>query len=348
VKAGEVKDGPLLVVKAGDVEDSVPDFCEAITRLTPTSRVIAEGDLDRIRQKDWDAAVVFGSTTLLEDHLYVIQFGGTSGGKINSTESPPPGVILTTLPLSRATQFEIPDNLPDAARPLVMSSLVELLESRSPNVVMRAALPNNANNYVPQVEQPFIYDGDRNVLAGAFVRPASSARWWWLPGGIEAPERWVAAALADWTHLDAEKFPASPQWQDRQEWQTPAEIDLASKIQAMRDKYKAVLDELAQEELNLGAEMERMVAEANATARRLLTAQGDELVDEVQAAFEELGFTVRNVDKEIANPGDRREDLRITDPDRAAWIAIVEVRGYKRGAQVNDLLRISRFVTRDR
>jgi hypothetical protein len=343
---GEQPKPRLLIVEAGEVEDGEVEFHEAITRLVPTARVIAEGDLDQIRQKDWDAAVVFGSTSLLEDHLYVIQFGGTYGGGIHSSELQRPDLILTIAPLSRATQFEIPDNVPDTVRPLIRSSLVKLLESRSPNAVMRAALRNNAYNYVPQVEGPFICDGDGNVLAGAFVRPDGLARWWWVPGGIEAPERWVAAALADWTSLDAERFPAPPQWQDREEWQTPAEVDLASKIQAMRDKYKAVLDGLAQEELNLGTELERTVVEANATVRRLLTAQGDELVDEVQAAFEELGFIVKNVDKEITNPGDRREDLRVSDPDRAGWIAIVEVRGYRRGAQVNDLLRIGRFVTR--
>jgi hypothetical protein len=46
--------------------------------------------------------------------------------------------------------------------------------------------------------------------------------------------------------------------------------------------------------------------------------------------------------------GDRREDLRVTIPDDPAWIAIVEVRGYRGGAQVKDLMRLARFRSRFR
>jgi hypothetical protein len=44
-----------------------------------------------------------------------------------------------------------------------------------------------------------------------------------------------------------------------------------------------------------------------------------------------------------AKAGDRREDLRVATSDKPGWTALVEVRGYKRGAQVNDLQRIGRF-----
>jgi hypothetical protein len=48
---------------------------------------------------------------------------------------------------------------------------------------------------------------------------------------------------------------------------------------------------------------------------------------------------VTDMDK-LTKKGDRREDLRVAIPDRPGWTALVEVRGYKRGAQVNDLQRI--------
>jgi hypothetical protein len=300
-----------------------------------------------ISQTEWDAAVVFGSAERLRDHLFVIQVGGNYGGKISG-----PRTLLAIKALSRATSFIIPDNLPDSVKPL-MPSLVKLVESKSPNDVMKASYSDHTGSFDPNrpIAQPFILDSDQQVLAGAFFRFPKFTPWWWLPDGIEAPERWVAAVLTEWTNVDSERFPGAPQWQHRREWQTSTEIDLVARIQAVRDKYKrykAVLAELDQEEFSLGAEMEKAVAEASATVRRLLTAQGDELVDEVQTTFEELGFTVTNVDKEITNPGDRREDLRVSAPDRPGWITIVEVRGYKRGAQLNDLMRINRFATRYR
>jgi hypothetical protein len=43
---------------------------------------------------------------------------------------------------------------------------------------------------------------------------------------------------------------------------------------------------------------------------------------------------------------DRREDLQLTAPEAPDWLALVEVRGYRRGAQVNDLMRLERFRTR--
>lgn len=337
-RIGEQPKPRLLIV-----DPKLGDSLDAIIHLAPAVRVIESSDLDKVRQKDWDAAIVFGNATKLESHLYVVQFGGSLGGAIPSPDS---GSMLTIMALSRAAEFVIPDDLPDSVRPLIRPSLVALLESEPLHNVMRAYRPGTTFNYTPDIARPFISDDDGNVFAGAFARPESSAQWWWLPEGIEGPERWVAAALTEWANNDAEKFPGTPQWREREEWKTPAEIELTSRIQAVRARYKAVLADLEQEEFSLATELEVTVAEADATARRLLTAQSDDLVDEVQATLEELGFAVRNVDKEIANPGDRREDLRVSTGDRPGWTAIVEVRGYKRGAQLNDLMRIGRFVTR--
>ena len=59
----------------------------------------------------------------------------------------------------------------------------------------------------------------------------------------------------------------------------------------------------------------------------------------------ELGFKVKVMD-DVAVEGDLLEDLQVTDPDELGWIALAEVRGYKGGAQLHDLLRIGRFVNR--
>lgn len=76
----------------------------------------------------------------------------------------------------------------------------------------------------------------------------------------------------------------------------------------------------------------------------MLTAQGGELVTEVQAALEEIGFRVVDVDETQAPTGTLLEDLRIEDPGVNNWISLAEVRGYTGGAKVNDLQRIGRFV----
>lgn len=337
-RIGEQPKPRLLILNLSNSE-----LKAALSQLAPTVRFMEEPELQWIRQRDWDAAVVFGSITGLESHLFVIQFGGTFGGAIESSMD---DTVLTIVNASKATQFEIPDDAPDSTKTLIKSSLVKAITSQSLNGIMRAGLPNNIRNYRPKISQPFISDIDGHVLAGCFIRPESFSSWWWLPASVESPERWVAAALADWSNVNANVFPAGPTWQDRVEWQTPEEVELGLKISETVARHKRLLNELEQEEFTLRTDMESAAAQATATVRRLLTSQGDELVDEVYATFEELGFTVVNVDSEIAKVGDRREDLRINDPDRPGWTAIAEVRGYKRGAQLNDLLRINRFVTR--
>ena len=318
----------------------------AIEKLVPTVRYVTHGEMPNIRQLDWDAAVVFGDALGLEEHLYVIQFGGDWGGAI-PTIQPQGGLIyqLKAVPRSRSIQFFVPDALPAAVRPLI-SSLVSLARSTSPNLVMHAGMQGVSNELSPNVAQPFLEDADHLVLAGCYLHPKTNARWWWLPADIEHPARWAAAALADWHNADPDKFPGGPSWQEREEWATPAELKLQARVKSLQEEFDKFAKDMEQKKLEVAIQQEEEFVRANNSDRRLITAQGDDLVDEVQAALEELGFIVTNVDREIAGEGDRREDLRVNDPDNLDWVAIVEVRGYRRGAQLNDLLRIGRFVAR--
>lgn len=77
----------------------------------------------------------------------------------------------------------------------------------------------------------------------------------------------------------------------------------------------------------------------------MLTARGEELVDIVKLALEEIGFDVRRMD-EVFPKGDLREDLRISSFEGSKWEAIVEVRAYSGGASVTDLMRLQRFAQR--
>lgn len=76
--------------------------------------------------------------------------------------------------------------------------------------------------------------------------------------------------------------------------------------------------------------------------QRLLTSDGSDLEDAVAVALRDLGLVVQDMD-EVHPPNDRREDARVTDPDLDGWEALVEIKGYTRGAAVNDLARLSRW-----
>lgn len=163
---------------------------------------------------------------------------------------------------------------------------------------------------------------------------------------MEQPERWVAAALASWHNTNPDKFPGGPSWRERNDWRTPAEISLAAQLNTLEDELRQTVETIQGKKLEIIKRQQEEFTKVNEAERRLITAQGDDLVEAVQASLEEIGFAVQNVDREIADKGDRREDLRIRDPGNPDWVVIAEVRGYKRGAQLNDLLRIARLVTR--
>jgi hypothetical protein len=88
------------------------------------------------------------------------------------------------------------------------------------------------------------------------------------------------------------------------------------------------------------------IDEADRGRRILLTGQGDVLCEQVAQTLEAFGLEVERMDPNWP-VGDKREDLRIRDPSTALWVAIVEVRGYRKGAQLTDLIRLhSRFRSR--
>jgi len=58
-----------------------------------------------------------------------------------------------------------------------------------------------------------------------------------------------------------------------------------------------------------------------------------------------MGFEVENSDLTAA-PGDNLEDLIVCDPGHPGWVALVEVKGYTKGAQTAALTQCARFSSR--
>jgi len=91
--------------------------------------------------------------------------------------------------------------------------------------------------------------------------------------------------------------------------------------------------------------LQTMGTAADANERALLTSQADSLKNVVIGSLRRLGFVVDDMDSAWPQ-GDKREDLRAKNPDHAEQIVLVEVRGYARGAQLSDLMRMQRFAAR--
>ena len=183
-------------------------------------------------------------------------------------------------------------------------------------------------------------------LGTAFFRGPKNRGLAWLPNVPQHEQgEWVHALVVEWAHVDPQAFPGISDWENRAEWRTGNESRVATEIDSLLSEKEATLARFHEREAALRVRLEELRSEARLGARRLLTAQKEELVDEVAKALAELGFIVERMDERIEQGKPKREDLRLR-VEGSDWEAIVEVRGYEKGgAKQEDLQRLQRFAT---
>jgi len=151
---------------------------------------------------------------------------------------------------------------------------------------------------------------------------------------------WFRAFLTDVHHVDPVRVPhPPPRLGNPADWYTPEERRLAHRITETRENIEQLQDELEQLETALRAEGER----SDGATRRILWADGDELVAAVSEILTRLGFTIRDMDSELESGSPKREDLRLTLAGQVGWEAIVEVKGYTKGTRTSDARQIREY-----
>lgn len=162
------------------------------------------------------------------------------------------------------------------------------------------------------------------------------------PIGLLLPEvsnlsAWFRAFLYDVHKSDPDRVPHSPpRLAQLSDWYTPQEQELADRI----SKIKSDIGRLTAEQAELKTELDAERMRADNGIRRILWANGDDLVAAAQEVLSGLGFNVRNMDLGRSESEPKREDLRLTLPDHSGWEAIVEVKGYTNGTRTNDTRQI--------
>ncbi|MEU3465970.1 hypothetical protein ABZ721_39290 [Streptomyces sp. NPDC006733] len=319
-------------------------FVAFIRRVVPTVRLIDSDELRVIRQKEWDATVTRGDIDGLDEGQNIFKVGGGYIGR--ATQDDGTYMHISATATSHATHFQLSTDLHPQIHRLSHDDLLPKAQKEAQNTVWFMHPLGRTISKSPRLSysEPFLRDADGEILAGRVVR--GSFETWWLPDLECDLTQWFAAALEIWNLRNPEAFPVTEEWKQRSKWQIPAEKDLESRRTQVRSELTSTIAKLAAEEESLGSAISEKSAQVDSAERLLLTAQGDPLVGQVAVSLAELGFSVVDVDKDISTPGDRREDLRISDSSDQDWCAIAEVRGYSRGAQLNDLLRLNRFVVR--
>ena len=151
------------------------------------------------------------------------------------------------------------------------------------------------------------------------------------------PAGWFRAFLRDLHESDPDRVPhAPPLLIQHSDWYTPEERTLAGRISDIDSEIKGLRDERGRLSTKLAAEGER----ADKGVRRVLWADGDDLVAAASDMLSDVGFSVRDMDAELTAGEPKREDLRLTLQDRSKWQAMVEVKGYTSGTRTNDARQI--------
>lgn len=151
---------------------------------------------------------------------------------------------------------------------------------------------------------------------------------------------WFRAFLTDVHRRDPVRVPYPPPcFENPADWYTPAEMRLANRINQTTETIERLQDKLEVLEAALLTEGQR----SNKGPRRILWADGGDLVAAVSEILTRFGFTVRDMDSELEAGSPKREDLRLTRTEQVGWEAIVEVKSYKKGTRTSDSRQVREY-----
>jgi hypothetical protein len=167
-----------------------------------------------------------------------------------------------------------------------------------------------------------------------------------LPNNVFSQYEWVELIALEWAESDRESFPGFGDWTKFPEWMLPEEEEISERILTLEEQKLNTIKQIDGKIGRLSQKLAQVRVAANQGRRRLLTAQGDELVEEVRKILSDIGFKVELVDDSLEAGQPKREDLRLRVPGAGnrGWEAIAEVRGYAKSAgTTRDLGRLGRF-----
>ncbi|WP_431220559.1 hypothetical protein [Leifsonia xyli] len=164
-----------------------------------------------------------------------------------------------------------------------------------------------------------------------------------LPPETRDIPRWLAFFIRHLHSEDPEAFPIAAPWTERDEWSSMAASAAADALESHVNRAAVQIADLRTEETRLAEALEAARKSDEVTVRRLITADGDDLVDAVANALRTIGFSAVDMDPTHVDAiGARLEDLRVHVPGDESWVALAEVKGYAGGARVNDVSQITR------
>lgn len=313
---------------------------DAVSGFAPT--VAGVRLLSSLRLSEWDAVITDTALgeTFLPPHLSVIRtFYEAEHWRDDADKRAYVWAIMANLVCN---EFRPPNpDLEPSLQHLIRSDLLPTVQRRTVHSFVRSPLP-------PYGDEPFLVAANGAILACRYRRgpEVTTGEVWLIPQDVPDIVPWIRLAFERWHLMFPDRFPLDIGWRSRAEWWTAEEAAVEADLASLEETRAAVTAELDRRRLELVAAREAAAKAADAGPRRLLTAQGQDLVAAVTSTLRTFGFQVDDERDSDTTRSDLLEDLYITDPADPDWDALVEVRGYAGGAKGNDLQRIGRFVER--
>lgn len=341
-----------------------PELVERLLAQAPTAKHVRS--LRQVRQAEWDLLVTDRCATESERHVSDVQLSphlclllrapdSNTYGR-GSVETRPTWVTsIEHLGGHISTELRRCKDLPERISHLTHEHLEPILKQRERHQIFRqgpargsvamsaAAGPADPRQATPSLD-PFIETADGKCLAGRYPRSDASEAWV-LPFDVPDVVPWLQAALAEWHSLAPDRFPGVPDWSHQDAWSTAQEQQVRRDLTAVEQARHQALQEFDDKARRLQDDLREAREAADRYERALLTAQDDALRLAVMRALREFGLDVVDADAE-AEPGDDLEDLRVSDPDVPGWVALVEVKGYAKGAKTEAIGQFMRFQKR--
>lgn len=333
------------------IEAIASDLSEAV----PTGLVCDHAELQRVRQATFSLAVIFGDAHAFQLHskLHTVQFGGinTTIGLVTKVSDHSDFTItrwLARYNTSFATLWHVPVELDETYKQLVVRDLIPLVprgnlrpEGHSGETPV-LSLSGDGRWQQGDHMQPLMVDADGEIFA---LRTVGSAPWRWVLPEEANPQAWIQLVLRDLNATDSVAFPALTRWSDDGRYLTATECSIKAELARVAATRAQVEQDLQEREHNALREQAVARDAAERGPRMLVHAQGDNLVSAVISVLTSLGFEVTRSD-DAAAKGDKLEDLQVRPSPGSKEVGLIEVRAYMGGAQLNDLLRIGRFIER--
>lgn len=324
------------------------DDLEVMKALVPTARFVEWNET--VEEDEYDAAVTTQEDPgRLSSHLHVLAIGAQTLdmkdlGEGSSTSF---GRYFET----HADQLEIPDGLPNDLERLISRSIVPNL-ARGTEKHTWGYHVGRFHGRTTAVQTgdlegdcvPFLHAGPAKMPIALERRREGqdSAISWAISAETTYRVDWFRLFLKRVREVDPDKFASDAEWRTSPAWATPHAMKLIREGDAVRKTREEFLAESDKKIRENEHALRASLDVASGDVLRILTSQGEPLVDAVTDVLTRFGFSVENMDPiHVARHGTKFEDLQVRDLDDPDWVAIVEVKGFSKGVKVNEIAKVT-------